>query len=64
MKQNKCSSVCERLKPVPIDGGKIMAMNKDDKLKALDAAITQIEKSYGTFSVRFLDLCDRRVKSF
>ena len=28
-----------------------MAMNKDDKLKALDAAITQIEKSYGKGSV-------------
>ena len=26
-------------------------MNKDDKLKALDAAITQIEKSYGKGSV-------------
>ncbi len=28
-----------------------MGMNKDDKLKALDAAITQIEKSYGKGSV-------------
>ena len=28
-----------------------MAMNKDDKLKALDAAITQIEKAYGKGSV-------------
>ncbi len=28
-----------------------MALNKDDKLKALDAAITQIEKSYGKGSV-------------
>ena len=28
-----------------------MAMNKEDKLKALDAAITQIEKSYGKGSV-------------
>ena len=26
-------------------------MNKDDKLKALDAALTQIEKSYGKGSV-------------
>ena len=26
-------------------------MNKDDKLKALDAAITQIEKSYGKGSI-------------
>ena len=26
-------------------------MNKDDKLKALDAAITQIEKAYGKGSV-------------
>ena len=28
-----------------------MALNKDDKLKALDAAITQIEKAYGKGSV-------------
>ena len=28
-----------------------MALNKDDKLKALDAAITQIEKAYGIGSV-------------
>ena len=26
-------------------------MNKDDKLKALDAALTQIEKAYGKGSV-------------
>ena len=26
-------------------------MNRDDKLKALDAAITQIEKSYGKGSI-------------
>ena len=29
-------------------------MTRDDKLKALDAAITQIEKSYGKGSRRFL----------
>ena len=26
-------------------------MNKDDKMKALDAALTQIEKAYGKGSV-------------
>lgn len=30
-------------------------MNKDDKLKALDAAITQIEKAYGKGSVMKLE---------
>ena len=34
---------------VPDFGGK--NMNKDDKLKALDAALTQIEKAYGKGSV-------------
>ena len=28
-----------------------MNMNKEDKLKALDAALTQIEKAYGKGSV-------------
>ena len=37
-----------------------MAMNKDDKLKALDAAITQIEKAYGKGSV--MKLGDSRAK--
>jgi recombination protein RecA len=31
--------------------GRILNMNKDDKLKALDAALTQIEKAYGKGSV-------------
>ena len=28
-------------------------MNRDDKLKALDAALTQIEKAYGKGSVTY-----------
>jgi recombination protein RecA len=35
----------------PVQGGLEDDMNRDEKLKALDAAITQIEKSYGKGSV-------------
>ena len=39
-------------------------MNKEDKLKALDAALTQIEKAYGKGSVSYthLDVYKRQAR--